>query len=103
MIISISQELTVICYFDYTKRKFPENELTELFTDGSGDLLSENFEPAWFLLEHHHGTSFDDLRIGLSYLKRKVDSQNEGQLSFLKVSDVFLCIVYFNYYVYYNV
>jgi exocyst complex component 2 len=67
-------------------RKFPENELTELFPDGSGDLLSENFEPAWFLLEHHHGTSFDDLRVGLSYLKRKVDSQNEGQLSFLKVS-----------------
>ncbi|XP_008180585.1 exocyst complex component 2 [Acyrthosiphon pisum] len=64
--------------------KFPENELTELFPDGSGDLLSENFEPAWFLLEHHHGTSFDDLRVGLSYLKRKVDSQNEGQLSFLK-------------------
>ncbi|XP_050438193.1 exocyst complex component 2 [Adelges cooleyi] len=64
--------------------KFPENELTELFPDGSGDLLSENFEPAWFLLENHHGTSFDDLRVGLSYLKRKVDSQNEGQLSFLK-------------------
>ncbi|XP_022175516.1 exocyst complex component 2 [Myzus persicae] len=64
--------------------KFPENELTELFPDGCGDLLSENFEPAWFLLEHHHGTSFDDLRVGLSYLKRKVDSQNEGQLSFLK-------------------
>lgn len=56
-----------------------------MFPDGSGDLLSENFDPAWFLLENHHGTSFDDLRVGLSYLKRKVDSQNEGQLSFLKV------------------
>jgi len=82
----ISQKVIVIYYFDFTIRKFPENELTELFPDGSGDLLSENFEPAWFLLEHHHGTSFDDLRVGLSYLKRKVDSQNEGQLSFLKVS-----------------
>lgn len=59
-----------------------------MFPDGSGDLLSENFDPAWFLLENHHGTSFDDLRVGLSYLKRKVDSQNEGQLSFLKVSHV---------------
>lgn len=82
-----SQKDIVIYYFDFTIRKFPENELTELFPDGSGDLLSENFEPAWFLLEHHHGTSFDDLRVGLSYLKRKVDSQNEGQLSFLKVSN----------------
>lgn len=98
--------MTVIHYFDHTNRKFPENELTELFPDGSGDLLSENFEPAWFLLEHHHGTSFDDLRVGLSYLKRKVDSQNEGQLSFLKVSDTYLkikCIIYFNNCLYYNV
>lgn len=36
------------------------------------------------MLEHHHATSFDDLRAGLSYLRRKVESQKEGQLSFLK-------------------
>lgn len=70
-----------------------------MFPDGSGDLLSENFEPAWFLLEHHHGTSFDDLRVGLSYLKRKVDSQNEGQLSFLKVSNIIIQTYFIKYYV----
>uniref|UniRef100_A0A1B0CDN3 Exocyst complex component 2 n=1 Tax=Lutzomyia longipalpis TaxID=7200 RepID=A0A1B0CDN3_LUTLO len=33
---------------------------------------------------HHHATSFEDLKAGLSYLRRKVESQKEGQLSFLK-------------------
>lgn len=56
-----------------------------MFPEGSGDLAAENFEPNWFLLEHHHATSFDDLKVGLSYLKRKVEGQKEGQLSFLKV------------------
>ncbi|KAI5695492.1 exocyst complex component 2 [Diaphorina citri] len=65
-------------------RKIPEDDLHELFPDGSGDLSLENFEPTWFLLDHHHATSFDDLRVGLSFLKRKVESQKEGQLSFLK-------------------
>uniref|UniRef100_A0A8D8SKL0 Exocyst complex component 2 n=1 Tax=Cacopsylla melanoneura TaxID=428564 RepID=A0A8D8SKL0_9HEMI len=65
-------------------RKIPEDDLHELFPDGSGDLGSENFEPTWFLLDHHHSTSFDDLRAGLSFLRRKVESQKEGQLSFLK-------------------
>lgn len=63
-----------------------------MFPEGSGDLGSENFEPNWFLLEHHHATSFDDLKVGLSYLKRKVDGQKEGQLSFLKVRIVIYCI-----------
>ncbi len=57
-----------------------------MFPDGSGDLASENFDPNWFLLEHHHATSFEDLKVGLAYLKRKVEGQKEGQLSFLKVS-----------------
>lgn len=65
-------------------RKIPEEDLHELFPDGSGDLSSENFEPTWFLLENHHSTSFDDLKVGLSFLRRKVESQKEGQLSFLK-------------------
>lgn len=50
----------------------------------SGDLSQENFSPGWFLLENHHTTSFDDLKAGLSFLRRKVESQKEGQLSFLK-------------------
>ncbi|XP_017878512.1 exocyst complex component 2-like [Ceratina calcarata] len=67
-------------------KKFPEDELIELFGEGSGDLTNEKFHPGWFLLQHHHATSFEDLRAGLSYLKRKVNSQKEGQLSFLKAN-----------------
>ncbi|KAL1122800.1 hypothetical protein AAG570_003126 [Ranatra chinensis] len=66
------------------RKKFPEDSLLELFPGCNGDLASEEFSPGWFLLEHHHATSFDDLRVGLTYLKRKVDTQKEGQLSFLK-------------------
>lgn len=63
----------------------PEDDLLELFPGCNGDLSSTKFTPGWFLLENHQATSFDDLRVGLSYLRRKVDSQKEGQLSFLKV------------------
>jgi len=65
-------------------KKFSEEELQDLFPDGSGDLGAENFSPSWFLLEHHHNTRFDDLKAGLSFLKRKVEGQKEGQISFLK-------------------
>lgn len=66
-----------------------------MFPDASGDLASENFEPNWFLLEHHHATSFDDLKVGLAYLKRKVEGQKEGQLSFLKVKFKNSAVKYF--------
>jgi len=67
-------------------KKFPEDDLHELFPEGSGDLASEHFIAGWFLLEHHHATTFDDLRAGLAFLRRKVDGQKEGQLSFLKAN-----------------
>nr|CAD7446431.1 unnamed protein product [Timema bartmani] len=67
-------------------KKFPEDELHELFPEGSGDLTSEQFAAGWFLLEHHHGTMFDDLKAGLAFLRRKVEAQKEGQLSFLKAN-----------------
>ncbi|XP_046625884.1 exocyst complex component 2 isoform X1 [Neodiprion virginianus] len=67
-------------------KKFPEDELIELFGDGSGELASEKFHPGWFLLQHHHATTLDDLKAGLAYLRRKVHSQKEGQLSFLKAN-----------------
>lgn len=73
-----------LIYFFYSK-KYPEDELIELFGEGSGDLTSEKFHPGWFLLQHHHATTFEDLKAGLAFLKRKVNSQKEGQLSFLKV------------------
>lgn len=68
-----------------SRQKFPEDGLHKLFPGGSGDLSSENFAAGWFLLERHHATPFDDLRAGLAFLRRKVDGQKEGQLSFIKV------------------
>ncbi|XP_024946623.1 exocyst complex component 2 isoform X2 [Cephus cinctus] len=68
------------------EKKFPEDELIELFGDGSGELASDKFHPGWFLLQHHHATTLDDLKAGLAYLRRKVHSQKEGQLSFLKAN-----------------
>ncbi|XP_011496925.1 PREDICTED: exocyst complex component 2 [Ceratosolen solmsi marchali] len=67
-------------------KKFPEDELFELYGDASGELTSEKFHPGMFLLQHHHATSLDDLKAGLAYLRRKVNSQKEGQLSFLKAN-----------------
>ena len=85
-------------YFS-NRKKFPEEDLHELFPDCSGDLGSENFSATWFLLEHHHNTSFDDLKAGSSFLKRKVQGQKEGQISFLKVCNCLviseLCFVSF--------
>ncbi|CAH0722849.1 unnamed protein product, partial [Brenthis ino] len=66
--------------------KFPEEELHELFPDGSGKLSDENFQPGWYLLEHHSNTSFEDLKAGMVFLQRKVEGQKEGQLSFLKAN-----------------
>lgn len=65
------------------EKKFPD-DLRELFPENSGDLSRENFSPGWFLLENHHATSFEDLRAGYAYLKRKVEGQKEGHVSFLK-------------------
>lgn len=61
-------------------------DLRDTFPDMSGDLSHENFSPGWFLLENHNSTLFEDLKAGLSYLRRKVDSQRDGQLSFLKAN-----------------
>lgn len=66
--------------------KFPEEELHELFPDGSGKLSDDNFQPGWYLLEHHSNTSYEDLKAGMVFLQRKVEGQKEGQLSFLKAN-----------------
>ncbi|KAG1704403.1 Exocyst complex component 2 [Nymphon striatum] len=95
---------------ELNEEKFPEEELMEMFPDGlcipfvikiycvievvdeanlhfrCGDLRVENFVPAWFLLENHNGTNFDDLKSGLNCLKRKVSQHKEGPLSFLKAN-----------------
>lgn len=61
-------------------------DLRDIFPDCSGDLSQDNFSPGWFLLENHNTTSFEDLKAGLSYLRRKVESQRDSQLSFLKAN-----------------
>lgn len=56
-----------------------------------GNIASENFIPAWYLLGNHSTTSFSDLKRGLSCLKNKIESQtnpnaNSGQTTFLKTN-----------------
>ena len=63
-----------------------EVELPSLFPGQSGDLTSNTFNPAWFLLEQHRSTGFLDLKAGLQHLERKVNNQKEGQISFLKAN-----------------
>lgn len=85
-------------------KKIPEDDLLEFFPDKCGDITSEDFSPGWFLLENHHSTSFNDLQAGYVFtyvdlimgnivlicsllcLRRKVEAQKEGQLSFLKAN-----------------
>lgn len=64
--------------------RFPEEQLEEMFPGKTGNMFLESFEPCWFLLEHHQQSCYDDLRAGLSFLRRKVNSDQEGQVSFLK-------------------
>lgn len=61
-------------------------DLPSLFPGQNGDLASNNFCPAWFLLEQHRATGFLDLKAGLQHLEWKVKSQKEGQISFLKAN-----------------
>ncbi|XP_037957649.1 exocyst complex component 2 [Teleopsis dalmanni] len=80
---ALTQEDPLGLSIEGNEQKIPE-DLRDLLPEASGDLSQESFSPAWFLLENHLATSFGDLKLGLSYLKRKVESQKEGQLSFLK-------------------
>ena len=65
--------------------KISEEQLQIMFPEATGNINSDGFEPAYFLLDKHRGTNFEDLKAGVSYLKRKVDGENESQLSFIKV------------------
>lgn len=67
-----------------TQKKFKEDELLELFPEASGNMSLENFSPAWYLLENHHSTSFDDLKAGLAHMKRKATQRSEGPIAFVK-------------------
>ena len=47
---------------------FPEDQLQEMFPEANGEIGSERFDPAYFLLEHHHATTFDDLKVSKTCL-----------------------------------
>ncbi len=44
----------------------------EMFPEATGDISSEKFDPAYFLLEHHHNTAFDDIKAGLEHLRKAI-------------------------------
>ncbi|KAJ8921148.1 hypothetical protein NQ315_013619 [Exocentrus adspersus] len=83
---SYQQEDPLGLSVDESENKVSEEDLISNFPSKSGDIASTNFSPGWFLLENHQATSFDDLEAGLIHLRRKVESQKEGQLSFLKAN-----------------
>ena len=51
---------------------------------GSGDITSENFEPAWYLLEKHRFTNFHDLKAGMEHLEGEVEKRAPGTTGFIK-------------------
>ncbi|XP_078365831.1 exocyst complex component 2-like [Oculina patagonica] len=64
--------------------KFTEEQLEEFYPEGSGNILSENFLPGWFLLEKHSDTEFATLRAGLNYLRHEESRRATGPLAFVK-------------------
>ncbi|XP_064641021.1 exocyst complex component 2-like isoform X2 [Lineus longissimus] len=66
--------------------KYGEEDLLDLFPEGSGNVTLENFDPAWFLLENHHATRFQNLKDGLAFLRLKSAERSEGPLSFVKAN-----------------
>ena len=40
-----------------------------MFPEGSGEIGSERFDPAFFLLQNHQATTFDDLKVGKELCK----------------------------------
>ncbi|VEN39556.1 unnamed protein product [Callosobruchus maculatus] len=83
---SFQQEDPLGLSIEETENKISEDFLINHFPGKCGDITSTNFSPGWFLLENHQNTSFNDLSAGLVHLRRKVQGQKEGQLSFLKAN-----------------
>lgn len=66
------------------KGKVPLKELESMFPGMSGDFTSENFSATWYLIENHSVTSFDQLRMAASNLKKQASKKNEGSLAYVK-------------------
>ncbi|XP_037700417.1 exocyst complex component 2 [Choloepus didactylus] len=66
------------------KSKFPQKDLEMLFHGMSADFTSENFSAAWYLIENHSTTSFEQLKMAVSNLKKQANKKNEGSLAYVK-------------------
>uniref|UniRef100_A0A674JEP5 Exocyst complex component 2 n=1 Tax=Terrapene triunguis TaxID=2587831 RepID=A0A674JEP5_9SAUR len=59
-------------------------DLEALFPGMSADFTSENFSAAWYLIENHSTTSFDQLKMAVMNLKKQANKKNEGSLAYVK-------------------
>uniref|UniRef100_A0A8D0HNH9 Exocyst complex component 2 n=1 Tax=Sphenodon punctatus TaxID=8508 RepID=A0A8D0HNH9_SPHPU len=66
------------------KGGFPQKDLEALFPGMSADFTSENFSAAWYLIENHSTTSFDQLKMAVMNLKKQANKKNEGSLAYVK-------------------
>uniref|UniRef100_A0A8I3NPJ7 Exocyst complex component 2 n=2 Tax=Canis lupus familiaris TaxID=9615 RepID=A0A8I3NPJ7_CANLF len=66
------------------KSKFPQKDLEMLFPGMSADFTSENFSAAWYLIENHSSTSFEQLKMAVTNLKRQANKKSEGSLAYVK-------------------
>lgn len=64
--------------------KLTEEQLEDFYPEGSGNILSDNFHPGWFLLEKHSDTEFITLRGGLKYLRHEESRRAADPLVFVK-------------------
>ncbi|CAO2595651.1 Exocyst complex component 2 [Lemmus lemmus] len=66
------------------KSKLPQKDLEALFHGMSADFTSENFSAAWYLIENHSTTSFEQLKMAVTNLKRQANKKSEGSLASVK-------------------
>ncbi|XP_032740988.1 exocyst complex component 2 isoform X3 [Rattus rattus] len=64
--------------------KLPQKNLEVLFHGMSADFTSENFSAAWYLIENHSNTSFEQLKMAVTNLKRQANKKSEGSLAYVK-------------------
>lgn len=69
---------------DIDKGKISPKDLELTFPGMSADFTSENFSATWYLIENHAGSSFDQLKIAASNLKKQATKKNEGSLAYVK-------------------
>uniref|UniRef100_A0A3B3ZBA2 Exocyst complex component 2 n=1 Tax=Periophthalmus magnuspinnatus TaxID=409849 RepID=A0A3B3ZBA2_9GOBI len=69
---------------DIDKGKIPQKDMEQTFPGMTGDFTSENFSAAWYLIENHSGSSFEQLKIAANNLKKQANKKNEGSLAYVK-------------------